>query len=249
MKEVIPFPTHAHGFLYYYSGPNAGPLEGGVRLRCTSDSSSSSFVRGQDLLGPSRLPWQISLPQVACRATYASLANQLVHENLVTQEQLSRCKSIFSHRDSISPYSTLFHLDSTFLVNFSRKVVLTVVGKALHPLNLTNLFTQYRKRVVICPWTGIGCCALRGLYASPACWTSSASPSNRENSPACRMLCGGIRRAGGATGGRSFIHGALPWSATGALGLRHRPQVRRCCCPPSSVGQYADSLEIFLLSS
>ncbi|KAJ6546051.1 hypothetical protein DFH09DRAFT_1367493 [Mycena vulgaris] len=91
---------------------------------------------------------------MACRATYASFAKQLVHENLVTQEQLSRYESIFSLRDSIFPYSTLFRLDSTFLVNFSRKVGLTVVGETLHPVNLPNLFAEYRKRVAILPWTG-----------------------------------------------------------------------------------------------
>jgi hypothetical protein len=42
---------------------------------------------------PSGFPWQISLVQPAGRTSYAGLAPQLALVNLVTTEELSRCRN------------------------------------------------------------------------------------------------------------------------------------------------------------
>ncbi|KAJ6546025.1 hypothetical protein DFH09DRAFT_1171813, partial [Mycena vulgaris] len=139
-RQRIPFPVHARGFIRYHFPHGTTPLEGGLRFRCTTGSSPSSFSRGHDLLGTSGFPWQISLPQLACRAGYAWIAEELLQENLVTQEQLAQCQRVFGHHGSIYPHYLLFHLDPTFLLRFSSQVNLTVVGEA----GGVSLF----------PWTG-----------------------------------------------------------------------------------------------
>ncbi|KAJ7698398.1 hypothetical protein B0H17DRAFT_1196971 [Mycena rosella] len=144
----IPFPARSRGFLYYQSDPHAA-LAGSIRFRLTTNDSSS---RGQDLRLPSGFPWQISLAQMAYRSEHAFMAEQLGRERLVTPEELTRCRDLFAQRKQIYPQYTLFGLHSTFLVNFSRAVCLTVVGEALHDLTMSNLFAVSRNRYF--PWTG-----------------------------------------------------------------------------------------------
>ncbi|KAJ7708090.1 hypothetical protein B0H17DRAFT_451136 [Mycena rosella] len=152
----IRFPDYSRGFLYYHCDSGAGPLEGSIRFRLTPDNLPSSFLSGQDLLAPSGFPWQILLAQVACRDKYAFIGEQLVHENLVTREQLSRCRDVFGQRDLIYPQYTLFRLDSPFLVNFSSPVHFTVVGEP-RPVDLSSLFkNQTLGERPYFPWTGSG---------------------------------------------------------------------------------------------
>ncbi|KAJ6546017.1 hypothetical protein DFH09DRAFT_927431, partial [Mycena vulgaris] len=148
-----PFPVHSRGFLYYHFPRGTTPLEGGLRFRCTTGSLPSSFPRGHDLLGPSGFLWQISLPQLVCLPGYGWIAQQLVHENLVTQEQLAQCQSMFSHRGSIHPHLILFRFDSSFLVDLSKRVHLTVLGTVLHRLRLAALCDDQAGGVAVFPWT------------------------------------------------------------------------------------------------
>ncbi|KAJ7446324.1 hypothetical protein FB451DRAFT_1291876 [Mycena latifolia] len=149
----VPFPDHARGFLYYRADPAGEPLAGGIRLRVTPDAEPSSFDRGEDLLAPSGFPWQIILPQVACRTSYAWIREQLLYENLATQEHFLRCQTMFGGTGSTYPQHLLFRVDSPFLVNFSSTIYLTVVGPtALHPLDLTHLVRVSGKNFF--PWTG-----------------------------------------------------------------------------------------------
>ncbi|KAJ6546063.1 hypothetical protein DFH09DRAFT_1171903 [Mycena vulgaris] len=150
----FPFPNEACGFLYYHFDPRGPPLKGGLRFRSTADKSPSSFPRGRDLVGPSGAVWEISLEQIACRRVYGLFTEQLVRENLVTQEQLSRCRSLFSPRNSISPHYILFRLDSTFRLKFSSAVGLTVAGEGLHKLDLRHLCSETIQKVLVYPWTG-----------------------------------------------------------------------------------------------
>ncbi|KAJ6546030.1 hypothetical protein DFH09DRAFT_1087992 [Mycena vulgaris] len=152
--ETIPFPAHARGFLYYHFPPGTTSLEGGLRFRCITGNSPSSFPRGHDLLGTSGFPWQISLPQLACRPGYAWIAEQLVQENLVTQEQLAQCQRIFGHHPSIYPHHLLFRLDSPFHLRFSSQVVLTVAGEVLHRFHISGLCRDDAGGVPLFPWTG-----------------------------------------------------------------------------------------------
>ncbi|KAJ7452821.1 hypothetical protein FB451DRAFT_1145109 [Mycena latifolia] len=154
----LPFPDRTRGFLYYYSDPQGAFLEGSIRFRVTADNSPSSFAAGEDLAGPSGFTWQYSLAQVACRRRYWDIAKQLVHEELVTLKQLSRCLEVFGPRRKIFPQYTVFHLDSTFLVNFSHAVGLTIVADELHFLWLDDLFLARKikkdKIVHYFPWAG-----------------------------------------------------------------------------------------------
>ncbi|KAJ7792880.1 hypothetical protein B0H14DRAFT_3498681 [Mycena olivaceomarginata] len=89
------------------------------------------FQHGHDLLLPSGLPWQVILPQVACRTTCAGIRDQLLEENLVTAEQLSECLALFGDRDKIYLTPPCFALNQEFAVNFSASSKPTVVGQAL----------------------------------------------------------------------------------------------------------------------
>ncbi|KAJ7113930.1 hypothetical protein C8R44DRAFT_740806 [Mycena epipterygia] len=151
--DQIPFPPHSRGFLYYHSEPHAAPLEGGLRFRVTSDNSPSSFPRGQDLLAPWGLPWQIILPQISCNTDYIAVSDQLLHENLVKEEQLSRCRDIFGER-LIYPQYILYRLDSPFLLNFASPIWLTAVGDELHTLPLAPLKDRDSEKKPCNPWTG-----------------------------------------------------------------------------------------------
>ncbi|KAJ7452812.1 hypothetical protein FB451DRAFT_1282155 [Mycena latifolia] len=150
----LPFPDRTRGFLYYYFDPEGAPLEGSIRFRVTADNSPSSFASGQDLVARSGFPWQYLLAQVACQEeAYRDIAEQLVHENLVTPEQLSRCREVFARQRRIFPQYTLFRLDSPFLVNFSNRISLAIVGEKVHPLSIDHLFKIQDKKSFF-PWTG-----------------------------------------------------------------------------------------------
>ncbi|KAJ6518572.1 hypothetical protein DFH09DRAFT_1098400 [Mycena vulgaris] len=121
----IGFPHGTRGFLYYHhSDPPAGPLEGCLRFRITSDNSPASFAHGQDFLGRSGLPWKILLAKLFRRAS------------------------------AIRPRTTLFRLDSTFLLKFSSKLVLTLVADVVHTLGLQSLCTEHGPDGTFFPWTG-----------------------------------------------------------------------------------------------
>ncbi|KAJ7099659.1 hypothetical protein C8R44DRAFT_598226, partial [Mycena epipterygia] len=140
----LPFPRHSRGFLYYisfnstwcyHSEPHAASLEGSIRFRVTPDGTPASFLRGQDLLAPWALPWQITLLQIARFPKYARIREQVLREKLAKEGQLAHCRSIF--RERISPQWMLFRLDSPFAVNFSAQISLTAVADTLlHPLRL-----------------------------------------------------------------------------------------------------------------
>ncbi|KAJ7132508.1 hypothetical protein C8R44DRAFT_849945 [Mycena epipterygia] len=145
--QGIPFPAFSRGFLYYHSHSWRIPLEASLRFRVTLDNNPSSFARGRDLLTPWGLPWKIMLPQIACTARYAPIREQLLRDNLTTEELLSHCRTIFGERP-ISTRYTLFRFDSTFPVNFAtRKMKLAIVGEALYPVAIGTGFSGF-------PWTG-----------------------------------------------------------------------------------------------
>ncbi|KAF8161958.1 hypothetical protein K438DRAFT_1942224 [Mycena galopus ATCC 62051] len=153
----IPFPDHLTGFLYYHRHPHSAPLEGGIRFRVTPDNAPSSFHRGADLLLPSGAPWQITLPQVACRLQNERLCLQLLEEKLVTHQQISWSRKIFGtvqgNRRVIAAEHLLFRLTQEFAIKFTRELQLSVVGPtALHDLRC-HLF-RTRQRPDFFPFTG-----------------------------------------------------------------------------------------------
>ncbi|KAJ7082648.1 hypothetical protein B0H15DRAFT_785662, partial [Mycena belliarum] len=149
-----PFPDNTHGFLYYHPASPAAPLGGSIRFRITPDPSPHSFRHGSDLLAPSGLPWRILLPQIACRKIFARLGPQLVRDGLVTEAQLSRCRDLFYNRGSIHPDSTVFSLDSIFLVQFNGEFSLTIVGAQAQKLKAFAIFRETSSNRRCFPWTG-----------------------------------------------------------------------------------------------
>ncbi|KAJ6587336.1 hypothetical protein B0H10DRAFT_2094014 [Mycena sp. CBHHK59/15] len=140
--KFVSFPTHARGFMYYHT-EQGYPLAGSIRLRVTADNAPSSFPRGEDLLLPSGFPWQIMLAQIANLKTYLTVQDQLLREQLVTEEQLTRCRELFGNRGLYYPRLTLFRTDQPFLVSFLRPLRLCIVGQAeLHRARLEHIFTD-----------------------------------------------------------------------------------------------------------
>ncbi|KAJ7110593.1 hypothetical protein C8R44DRAFT_856871 [Mycena epipterygia] len=154
----IPFPAHSRGFLYYHRKPHAAPLEGSLRFRVTPDDNPSSFPHGQDLLTPWGFPWELILPQIARRGLYSKIQDQLLHENLATEEQFSHCRTLFHSVATIDPQYTLFRLDSTFPLNFSSTMRLTAVGDALYSLKLSphaeRIWRPFNNDWTDSPWSG-----------------------------------------------------------------------------------------------
>ncbi|KAK7056091.1 hypothetical protein R3P38DRAFT_3385802 [Favolaschia claudopus] len=152
MRARLPFPPRTSGFLYFHRPANAAPLEGSVRFRLTSSSSPSSFETGHDLLLPLGVPWQLNLPQIACHGHFR-IRDQLLHDNLVTEDQLSLCQSMY-----IYPYSTLFRLTQEFPVNFGGEIVLAMVGEDKIVVGRTptpfQSSTGWKIRRTFFPWAG-----------------------------------------------------------------------------------------------
>ncbi|KAF7375695.1 hypothetical protein MSAN_00458900 [Mycena sanguinolenta] len=163
----LPFPPQSAGFLYYRRDQDAAPLEGSICLRVTSKNAPASFDNGHDLLLPSGLPWRIILPQIACHAGLTALRAQLLQENLVTETQLSRCRTILG-QGYIYPELTLFRLSQEFPIRFSGGLKLTTVGDVMHRFQLNSplfIWMDNHTRVDY-PWAGSGL----------ACFEPSADP-------------------------------------------------------------------------
>ncbi|KAJ7718646.1 hypothetical protein B0H16DRAFT_1387704 [Mycena metata] len=147
-----PFPSNSRGFLYYFRDPLAAPLEGSIRFRLTPDDTPLSFNHGHDLRVPSGMPWQLILPQISTHMSQRGFCDQLLHEKLVTQEQLSECTQLVGDRRRWVPSLTLFRLCQEFPIHFEAgpAITLTIVSGTLHQLHLPWVFGRLRA------WSGSG---------------------------------------------------------------------------------------------
>jgi hypothetical protein len=146
--------TQQIGFFYCNRDLDAAPLEVSVHFRIISHNDPSSFNQGRDLLLPSGVPWQITLPQVACRATYTKIRDQLLEKNLVAAEELTQCLALFWDSERTYPALTLFRLEQEFPVEFSGEICLTAVGHALHPFTFSVFHLQTTASEYRYPWNG-----------------------------------------------------------------------------------------------
>ncbi|KAJ6534133.1 hypothetical protein B0H19DRAFT_1080631 [Mycena capillaripes] len=155
-RRKKPFPSQCAGFFYYHRPPDAAPLEGSIRLRVAWSNSASAFPNGEDLLLPSGSPWQIILPQIASHAQYAGIREQLLHENLVTEKQLSRCRAVFGNKHRTGSHRIIFRFNQEFPVQFDSGIYLTIVDDALYDLEFDRIFHAVlgKDRERLAPWTG-----------------------------------------------------------------------------------------------
>ncbi|KAJ7646244.1 hypothetical protein DFH06DRAFT_1050361 [Mycena polygramma] len=151
---MMPFPKNATGgFLYYHRPPQAAPLEGSIRLRLTPEYDPMGFASGRDLVLPTGAVWELNLPQIARSKRLSAFLDQLLREQLVTADQLTRCRALFGDK-AIKPAQTLFRLEQEFPVDFARTINLVIVGETLRSLHLADVFTATVNKVRVCPWTG-----------------------------------------------------------------------------------------------
>ncbi|KAJ6611902.1 hypothetical protein B0H10DRAFT_1952688 [Mycena sp. CBHHK59/15] len=153
------FSTHARGFHYYRPDPHGLPLAGSVRFRVTPDDSPSSFSHGKDLCYPSGCLWQLEvmLAHITTQKWTEALRDQLLHECLITSEQLALGPKVFGHRRFFHPQNIIymFRLDQIFPIEFSRKGSASVVGSdRLQRVPLGHVFKARINRVETPPFNG-----------------------------------------------------------------------------------------------
>ncbi|KAJ7779702.1 hypothetical protein B0H16DRAFT_1829944 [Mycena metata] len=149
-SETQPFPPTSKGFLYFYQDLHT-LVESGIRLRLTSSNSPSFLASGEDLIAPSGAPWHIPLPALAVDRKHARIVNQLLRENMVTQDDLSHYRTLFGKRWQQWAPQLLTRITQEFPVDFSRVLTTTVVtGEALYRLKLPHIFGLKEQG----PWNG-----------------------------------------------------------------------------------------------
>ena len=156
LKDVR-FPMDTRGFLYYHSPAKFPATAGEIRFHITENNRPSSFFRGKDLLSHRGVPWRIPLLTIASDslACYKPIREQLLLENLVTEEQLVTCARIFSS-NSFQTNSIIVHsLDQLFPITFGSSVTLWAVaqGAAWH-VRIQKLFHDMRLRPSQSPYAG-----------------------------------------------------------------------------------------------
>lgn len=133
------FPQNTKGFFYYnVPPPHSPPTMGDLRFRITSSSDPSSFNDGSDLIhGLGHTPWSLPLLNMAKAESYIQLCEQLVAEDLISQELLDRCHLIWKNSPvsadrACRPLHFLYRLDQPILLNFhyeTHTFRLWIVGK------------------------------------------------------------------------------------------------------------------------
>ncbi|KAJ7769925.1 hypothetical protein B0H16DRAFT_1686028 [Mycena metata] len=155
-RESLPFPPASKGFLYYHNDLHS-PFESGLRLRLTSGNGSppSLFASGQDLVAPDGAPWHISLPALASHSdnqSHLAILEQLLRENVVTQEQIAQHQTLFGKRWKQWAPRIITRLTQEFPVDFSGILVATIVANgAVHNFKLGHVF---RVEQGPAQWTG-----------------------------------------------------------------------------------------------
>ncbi|KAJ7079358.1 hypothetical protein C8R43DRAFT_910147 [Mycena crocata] len=153
-----PFPPGTRGFLYFRSAPqHLHPMAGGVRFRITPAAHPSTFSAGYDLLHQG-LPWQVALRNIAtATGPKVVLRDQLLHEGLITQEQLHKCLAATSQKKRIDPKLTLYHLNQPFPVTFDQSSYVWIVGRSESKCwAYAYMFADNRKdfRPLVRPYSG-----------------------------------------------------------------------------------------------
>ncbi|KAJ7468240.1 hypothetical protein B0H11DRAFT_45644 [Mycena galericulata] len=139
------FPPKTRGFFYFRSAADLSPLAGRLRFRITQSELTSSFPDGQDLLWPSGSPWEVLLAPIAMRKNYTKCLDHLLSKNLVTEEHVSLCRSIFGKHGNLNPASVIFSMKQSFIVGFSSAPPLSIVGPTeLRMVHATSLFCHGR---------------------------------------------------------------------------------------------------------
>ena len=117
------FPPNTRGFFYYHTPPKAPPLVGELRFRCASNLDD--FHNGKDLLVKDRFkPWSVPLYALANHASYAKWREQLILDNLVTQDTLDKwviAKNAVRdtmHRDLGRDRPVLYYFTQPFFFRF-----------------------------------------------------------------------------------------------------------------------------------
>ncbi|KAJ7673590.1 hypothetical protein B0H17DRAFT_1208288 [Mycena rosella] len=181
--KLIPFPPHAHGFLYCAPQPNLTPISASIRLRCTP-TCEASFAAGYDLTLPNGLPWQ----------TLVSLAGPTIREQLLREGHLTPTHlARFAGRQNADAALILFGPAQLFPVNFAHALTLTIVGPdSLHMLYLANIFRDGASGT---PYFAFEGPALAHFVASPP--PRALRPSLRVEPPrADALFCATTRGAG-----------------------------------------------------
>ena len=155
------FPPNTRGFLYYYTPPKAPLLAGELRFRCANNLEG--FSNGKDLLCPDKFnPWSIPLHELANRASFVTLAEQLMFDGLVSQITLDKWnkKAIDTFtgnpRECGAPHPVLYYLRQPLLIRFDRStsLIYTVTKDNVALCALHKLTIHKSQKVDFLPYRG-----------------------------------------------------------------------------------------------
>jgi hypothetical protein len=133
---------------------------------------------------------------------HTPIIQQLLREDLVTEEQLTRCRRLFANNGKNTlPQHTLFRLDSPFLVDFSSSLRLTIVGDAVYADEVNKMFSAYTKSLTYRPWSGRSSDSSGYLpsdalaFQDPLWRDSSPQPSRNTLAVGC-FTCASLKSSG-----------------------------------------------------
>lgn len=137
----IKFPGRTRGFLYYRSPHDLPPSAGELRFRL----SDSSFQHGQDLLTKNARPWRIPLYGLVDPPTYlVGLRDQLLHEKLITVDQLNACRRILQSTEMPWHAYTIHSFEQPWLLPLDQDINLWIVNNGT--ARLLRAQTLYKLR-------------------------------------------------------------------------------------------------------
>ena len=155
------YPSDTSAFLYYSMPPERPRIAGELRLRVVSSDDPARFKSGSDILLPNGQPW--SRPLYSLSKHYPPLYEKLREEQLVPDDLDAVLSTFPSQRPKYRRISFLYSLNDTFIVDFSRPILIffVVTEKGVDWLRLHGVFSDFRDKRDVRPYTG-------AYYKSPS---------------------------------------------------------------------------------
>ena len=129
-NNVGPFPANTKGFLYHYRHQNLPLTTSELRFRLVPDLTTP-FTEGTDLLVSPGVPWSLPIYRLPLHQNYAALRDILLQDNLVTQEWIQWCQSVYPPEWADKPKNIVVHaLRQPFIVPvYRRRYGMWIVGQ------------------------------------------------------------------------------------------------------------------------
>ncbi|KAJ6551926.1 hypothetical protein B0H19DRAFT_1159384 [Mycena capillaripes] len=137
------------GFLYYHVPYPSQFLSGGLRFRSTRNRDAMAHEEGSDLPNLFGLPWHLSLAQMIARPRFSIYLQQLVLDELLTQEQLRVARQLLVYNPERAEKRPLtgkhvYALGEPFAIDLSEPLSIAVTGP--HSVVKGNIYPKIMHR-------------------------------------------------------------------------------------------------------